>query len=64
VHLFVQPIDHTHNVTTPEQRLTYVSANETGAAGDQDASWHNDPFRRHIEMEITPADLALRASVS
>jgi hypothetical protein len=48
VHLLVQPINHAHLVPLPKQRQTHVPANETGAAGDQYASWHNDPFRPHI----------------
>ncbi len=64
VNLLVQPVDHPHAVTMPKQRLANVSANETGAAGDQYASWHYDPFRSHIEMEMMPADLAQIPSVS
>jgi hypothetical protein len=47
-----------------KQRLANVSANETGPAGDQYASWHCDLFRLHIYLEMRRADLARVASVS
>jgi hypothetical protein len=47
-----------------KQRLANVSANETGPAGDQYASWHCDSFRLHIYLETRRGDSAWVASDS